>query len=67
MADKTFFKKLRKAAESIRKDANGKVCGTCMYARESWCSENLNIEGEPLTILYSDAPACRDWSPLHRH
>lgn len=58
--DKHFRARLQLASLLIRQEAAGRICGTCRHYRGSWCAEQKNIEGQPLAILYPDAPACKE-------
>ena len=56
--DAVFSRKLRAVAERIKIAANGRTCGDCRSYTDGRCNEHLNLEGRPLVVLYSTAPAC---------
>lgn len=55
-APTTFQKSVKRIADSIREDAEGKICGNCKYYRGPYCGW-LDI-----VIIRSDAVACKEWS-----
>ena len=65
-----FEERLRQAASKIRIAAKGRCCGECSHARlnaggSGYCSENVNIDGNAVVILYRNAPACgQKFEPL---
>lgn len=56
--------RLKRAALSIRAEANGRICGTCAGSRLSagvgYCVDGLNHQGESLKIFKHDAVACSE-------
>ena len=50
--------RLARAAASIRRDARGRTCGDCMHLRGNWCAEQVNIDGDNLTVNHLNAVAC---------
>jgi hypothetical protein len=50
--------KLAGAVEVIKREAAGRVCGSCKHLRQRWCAEKRNIDGNELVVLYPGAVAC---------
>lgn len=61
-----FEGKLRRAAASIREDADGRTCGGCLHWRDGWCGERINIEDSPLVVLGPGAVACASWDDVEQ-
>jgi hypothetical protein len=50
--------KLAGAVEVIKREAAGRVCGSCKHLRDRWCAEKRNVDGNDLQVLYPHAVAC---------
>lgn len=57
--------KLDRAVRLIFLEANNRTCATCENFRVNWCAKQVNLNGEPLTIFYQNAPACNGHEPVH--